>query len=270
MKKALLLLIIFIAGIALGATVVWFKFVILAGRGAAMIYSSFLESQADTALQLRFGAQDTFLKNLEFSLPDYVQAVNSFGDYDYTRRALWKVKAYYTATGIPIPPEISGILNALPPQPVTANDLKKDKSTITKLGGISPIASVHTIDGQDLDFHGKVVVLNFFATWCGPCMDEMPALEKGVWESFKNEGLVMVSIGQGHSESELKLFQQKNTYSFPFVADPKREIYGKFATAYIPRNVVIGKDGLIKFQSVGFVPEDLAALTKVVKAELEK
>lgn len=145
-----------------------------------------------------------------------------------------------------------------------------DETTLTKVGDCSPVLAVHTIDGQDLDFHDRVVVLNFFATWCGPCMMEMPHLETELWQPLKSRGVVLVAVGREHSVAEIEKFKSQKGYSFPFAADPKREIFGKFATQAIPRCVVIGKDGRIKYQSIGFEPSGMAALLNAVKSELEK
>ena len=101
-------------------------------------------------------------------------------------------------------------------------------------------------------------------------MEEMPFLEKNLWEAFKDKGLIFAAVGRKHSETELKAFQKQKGYSFPLVAHSSGEINGKFATNYIPRSVVIGKDGKIKFQSVGFAPEDFLALIKNVEIELAK
>jgi len=271
MKKILWLFGAFVAGVALSAIVMWFKLVVPEGRVGGMIYSESVEGNIDTALKLRMGDQENYLKDFDSGLPDFVQGVHYLREDDYTRRALWKAKAYYSATGIPVPPEIAAIFSNLPPSPrENGFSLEESKSTLTKIGDVSPVFSLQTIDGQNLDFHGKVVVLNFFATWCGPCMEEMPFLEKNVWETFKDKGLMFAAVGRKHSETELITFQKQKGYSFPLVADPSGEINGKFATNYIPRSVVIGKDGKIKFQSVGFSPEDFLALVNSVKAELAK
>ena len=101
-------------------------------------------------------------------------------------------------------------------------------------------------------------------------MEEMPRLAKDVWEPLQDKGVVLVAIGRGHSASELEAFRKAKHYSFPFVADPDSEIYHQFASDSIPRCVLIGKDGTIKYQTVGFVQEEYALLLKAVENEITR
>jgi len=266
-KKIVLFVGVFVVGVVTGAVTIY----ILFGRGAAMVYANALEAQADLALRVRLGEQERFLRDFERNLPGDVEAVRSFGNYDFVRSALRKVEAYYKATGTPIPDSIAEAIATLPAGKTTAEKQRgsrRDKATRLKVGDPAPLLALKSIDGRALDLRQKVVVLNFFATWCGPCLAEMPRLEKDVWEPLQDKGVLLVAIGRGHSAPELEVFQKAKSFSFPFVADPKKEIYDQFANDYIPQCVLIGKDGLIKYQTVGFVLEEYPQFLKAVESEI--
>ena len=147
------------------------------------------------------------------------------------------------------------------------------ESSLTQIGQQAPEISWVTLDGQKWDnksFHGKVVLINFFATWCGPCLQEMPHLQKEVWEKFKGKNFVMVAIGREHKNAELKEFQKKRELTVPIAADPDRKIFARFATDQIPRDYVIGADGKIVFQSSGFTEPEFKKMLGVIERELKK
>jgi peroxiredoxin len=145
-----------------------------------------------------------------------------------------------------------------------------EETTLTKIGVAAPSIHLKTIEGKDFDLKdakGKVVLINFFATWCGPCMVEMPHLQNEIWNKFKDKNFTMVAVDREETEEIVKKFQNKNQFGFLIACDPKRKVYSKFATKYIPRNFLIDTNGVIVFQSTGYSdPEFNNLITAIEKA----
>ncbi len=146
------------------------------------------------------------------------------------------------------------------------------RTTRVKAGEKAPDFTCQTLAGKEFTLSqqkGKVVLINFFATWCGPCMQEMPHLEHEVYQKLKDrKDFELIVIGREHKTSELEKFKKDKGFTVPMAPDPKREIYSKYADQFIPRNFVVGKDGTVKLASVGYTAAEFQELGKTIEAEL--
>jgi len=145
-------------------------------------------------------------------------------------------------------------------------------STVIEVGQEVPGISFTTTEGKSYsmkDLRGKVVLLNFFATWCPTCMKEMPALQKQVWDKYQSsDEFFIVSIGREHNMKEMKEFKQKKPYDFHFAPDTGRVIYKKFAKKYIPRNVLVDRKGKIIYQCTGYKEDEFKEMLGVLEKKL--
>jgi peroxiredoxin len=145
-------------------------------------------------------------------------------------------------------------------------------STVSHVGDVAPDFSVTTLNGDVIklsDLKGKTVFVNFFAIACPMCIKEFPVLQKSVWRKYKdNKDFVLVSVGRGHSAEELKKFVTDRELEFPMAADTDKSVYNLYASKYIPRNVIINKDGKIICHKTGFSKSEFKELVKILDKEL--
>lgn len=126
-----------------------------------------------------------------------------------------------------------------------------------KGGKKAPNFRLEDLEGKKLElehFKGKVVFLNFWATWCGPCKEEMPSMEV-LHDQFKEKGFVFLTISVDYAGIKpVKEFIEKHRYTFPVLVDPKGETLDLFEVKGIPTTFLIDKKGIIIGKAVG--PKD--------------
>ncbi len=96
------------------------------------------------------------------------------------------------------------------------------------------------------DLRGKVVFLNIWATWCAPCREEMPSMEKLYERLHDNKGFVMLAVSQDtESRDEVEAYVKKHGYHFDVLLDPKNAVAEAYKVSGVPETFIIDRDGRI-------------------------
>ena len=141
-------------------------------------------------------------------------------------------------------------------------------TTIAGEGSMAPDFTVEMVSGEKItlsDLRGKVVLLNFWATWCPPCREELKHVQAEIIDRFKGEEFVFIPVSRGEEKSTVEEFRKSTGYGFPMGLDPEQNIYRLYASNYIPRNFLIDRDGKIVLASVGYDTDEFAELIKTIE-----
>lgn len=153
-----------------------------------------------------------------------------------------------------------------------ADTAQTDRGYIVKVGDQAPDDfELVLTDGTKTSLkqlRGKIVILQFTASWCSVCREEMPHLQKDVWEAYKNKGLVLIGVDRDEPIKKVKKFHQDMKITYNLALDPQANIFGRFANkkSGVTRNVVINRDGRIAYLTRLYDPQEFASMVKVIDA----
>ena len=123
-----------------------------------------------------------------------------------------------------------------------------------RVGFLAPSFTLPDIDGKMVkleDLRGKVILLNFWATWCGPCTLEMPSMEE-LYREFNDQGFEILALSSDFQGSRVtKPFKEQYELTFPILHDLEQDVNATYRIRSIPASLLIGKDGVITYRVPG-------------------
>ena len=155
-------------------------------------------------------------------------------------------------------------------------EIPVDYGYIVKLGQTVPDFDLVLPDGTKTSMkalRGKVVMLQFTASWCGVCRKEMPHIEKDIWQKHKsNKNFALYGIDLKEDKQKVIDFQKQTNITYPLALDLDGKIFYTFAeqNAGVTRNIIVDKDGKIVFMTRLFKEEEFEEMKSVIEALIRK
>ena len=145
----------------------------------------------------------------------------------------------------------------------------KDRGYIVKIGDMSPEFTMQLTNGKTVsinELRGKVVVLQFTASWCSVCRKEMPHLQKEVWLPNQDKDFILIGVDYDEPLEKVIAFQKKMETTYPMALDPNGDIFAKFShkKSGVTRNVVIDQEGKIVFLTRLYEREEFEAMKEKI------
>lgn len=133
-------------------------------------------------------------------------------------------------------------------------------------GRLAPSFTLNGLDGNPVTMNqtGKITILNFWATWCPPCRQEMPELE--VFANKHKDTILFAAINLQEPTAKVRVFVEQNKYHMPILLDEEGKVGSAFLIRAIPTTIVLDKNGIIKFRKSGPVTaEEMETVLKDVQ-----
>jgi thiol-disulfide isomerase/thioredoxin len=147
---------------------------------------------------------------------------------------------------------------------------------ITSLAGASaqmaPDFSLPTRSGEAVSLarlRGQVVMINFWASWCGPCRQEMPLLEQ-MYQKYNRLGFTLVGVNVDENSADAERLLTKVPVSFPVALDSKSEVSKLYKVQAMPSSIFVDRKGTVRYWHPGYKPGDEAKYQEQIRALLKE
>lgn len=115
------------------------------------------------------------------------------------------------------------------------------------------------------DYRGKTVIINFWTTWCPPCREEIPSMNRA-WQTLRDEGVEILAINMGEDEDTIFVFTADYPADFPLLLDRDGEVIAQWPVKGLPTTYVVAPDGTIAFRAIGGREWDEAGFLEQIRS----
>ena len=146
----------------------------------------------------------------------------------------------------------------------------KDKVELLEEGDNAPDFVLTDLEGNShklSDYKGQGVFLNFWGTWCEPCIEEMPAIDRQ-YKEFKDQGVTVLSVNIAQSNMEVSSFRDQLGVTFPIVIDKNKSVMEAYNVTWLPATILVNPEGKIqKIFTGGLTDETVGEFMESIKPE---
>ncbi len=145
------------------------------------------------------------------------------------------------------------VIQSCTPSSPAVESGRQETTVGVKVGELAPDFTLTDLDGNSVtlsEYRGKVVFINFWATWCPPCRAEMPEIE-AVYQEYKDKGVVVIGVDILEPEDVVRQFVEQGGYNWIFVLDATGAVSDDYKITAIPTSFFIDREGIIQVVKIG-------------------
>lgn len=153
---------------------------------------------------------------------------------------------------------------------IPKQDIPEEYEFTAKIGDKIPDFTLTLSNGKKIsskDWRGKVVMLQFTASWCGVCRKEIPYIQQDIWvKNKRNSNFLLFGVDRDEPLEKVRQYQKEMNISYPLAIDPNADIFGLFADkrAGVTRNVIINRDGKIVYMTRLFKEREFREMVRII------